>query len=140
MGSVRWGRFPTTADVGIWARGSPPARLFEGLGLGLFALVTNLRTVRPRETRTVRASGADTSELVVAYLTELLLLEQTEGFLGRRIDVTLTGAPPRELGATVHGEPFDPDRHPRRTEVKAITWHRLEVDLMSGRARVIVDI
>jgi SHS2 domain-containing protein len=38
------------------------------------------------------------------------------------------------------GEPFDPARHTAGTEVKAVTLHRLSVDLERGRARVIVDI
>ncbi|HYB79162.1 MAG TPA: archease, partial [Thermoplasmata archaeon] len=79
----KWGSFPTTADVGIWATGPTAAALFEALGLGLFALMTDLRKVRRVEERAVSASGGDTTELVVAFLTELLVLEQTDGFIGR---------------------------------------------------------
>jgi SHS2 domain-containing protein len=136
----QWGSFPTTADEGIWARGGTPAELFEALGIGLFALITDLRTVRPGEERVVRASAADLPALVVAYLTELLLLQQTEGFLVRGVRVALVGSPPTALLATVRGEPLDPERHPRRKEVKAITFHDLTIDLSRGRARVIVDI
>jgi protein archease len=138
--SRRWGAFPTTADVGIWATGPTTGALFEALGLGLFALITDLRTVRPREERAVSASGRDLSELVVAYLNELLLLEQTDGFLGRQISARPVGSPPTALLARILGERFDPRRHPSRTEVKAITLHQLEIDLECGRARVIVDI
>jgi SHS2 domain-containing protein len=135
-----WGSFPTTADVGIWARGRSPSGLFEALGLGMFALITDLRTVRPIEERIVRAGGADLSALVVAYLGELLLLQQTEGFLVRELRVTLVGSPPTALLAVARGEPLDPERHSRRKEVKAVTYHQLSVDLRAGRARVIVDI
>jgi protein archease len=136
----RWGSFPTTADEGLWARGGTPEELFEALGLGLFALMTDLRTVRRSTARTVRARGADPSELVVAWLGELLLLQQTEGLLLNAIRVRCYGRPPTRLIARVEGEPFDGARHPRRTEVKAITYHRLLVDPARGRARVIVDI
>ncbi|MCW6167752.1 MAG: archease [Thermoplasmatales archaeon] len=136
----RWGRFPTTADIGIWARGSSPSELFEALGLGLFALITDLRTVRARAERAVSASGDDPVSLAVAYLGELLLLQQTEGFLARDIEVRTLGTPPTALVARVQGEPFDPGRHPARMEVKAITLHAARVDLGNGRARLIVDI
>lgn len=86
------------------------------------------------------ASAADAPALVVAFLTELLLLHDTEGFLVREIRARPVGAPPTAIVASVTGERFDPARHPVRTEVKAITLHGLVFDLGRGRARVIVDI
>lgn len=136
----RWGSFPTTADVGIWATGPTNAALFEALGLGLFALMTDLGRVRPRTERAVSASGTDPTSLVVAYLGELLLLQQTEGFIAREIHAQPVGDPPTAIVASVRGERFDPVRHPARTEVKAVTLHDLRIDLALGRARVIVDI
>jgi len=136
----RWGSFPTTADVGVWATGPTTAALFEALGLGLFALMTDLRKVRPREERAVSASGGDPTELVVAFLTELLVLEQTEGFVARDIRARPVGDPPTAIVASVSGERFDPLRHSSRTEVKAVTYHDLVFDPTDGRARVIVDI
>jgi len=138
--SRRWGSFPTTADVGIWARGPTASSLLEGLGLALFALISDPRRVRPREVRTVRAEGADPAELTVSFLTELLVLQETDGFLGRRISAQVRGRPARSVVAQVVGEPFDRERHVGRTEVKAVTYHDLEFDPRRGRARVIVDL
>ncbi len=140
MPARRWGSFPTTADVGIWASGPTPAALLEALGLGLFALITDLRTVRPRGERAVSASGLDGTELVVAFLTELIQLHATDGFLARQIEVRPLGSPPTSLVASLRGEVFDPARHPARSEVKAATLHQLVFDPSRGRARVIVDI
>lgn len=86
------------------------------------------------------ASGRDPTELVVAYLTELIVLEQTDGFIGRDIRARPVGDPPTAIVASVSGERFDPDRHTSRTEVKAVTFHDLVFDIARGRARVIVDI
>ena len=126
--------------MGIWATGPTPAALFEALGLGLFALMTDLRKVRPTEERAVSASGGDTTELVVAFLTELLVLEQTDGFIGREIRAHPVGSPPTAIVASVSGERFDLSRHTSKTEVKAVTFHDLVFDPARGRARVIVDI
>jgi SHS2 domain-containing protein len=136
----RWGRFPTTADVGIWATGPTNAALFEALGLGLFSLMTDLKKVRPESERAVSASGSDPTSLVVAYLSELLFLQQTEGFVAREIRAHPVGDPPTAIVASVAGEKFDPARHDARTEVKAVTLHDLTIDFATGRARVIVDI
>ncbi len=126
--------------MGVWATGPTTDALFEALGLGLFALMTDLKTVRPTEERAVSASGADPAALVVAYLGELLMLQQRDGFLVRAITARTVGTPPTAIVASVRGEPFDPARHPAGIEVKAITFHQLTVDLERRRARVIVDI
>lgn len=114
--------------------------LLEALGLGLYALMTDLRTVRAREERAVSASAEDPASLVVAYLSELLVLKETDGFVGRRIRVRPLGDPPTALVASVGGERFDAARHPARMDVKAVTFHDLVFDPAHGRARVIVDI
>jgi SHS2 domain-containing protein len=112
----------------------------EALGLGHNALITDLRKVRPSAERTIAASGTDPTELVVAFLGQLLLLQQVEGFLVRSIHARAIGTPPTSVLATVRGEPFDLERHPQRVEVKAVTLHRLAFDPAKGRARVILDI
>jgi len=132
--------FPTTADVGLAASAPTVSGLFEALGVGLFALMTDLRKVRPVEERAVSASAQDPEGLVVAFLTELLLLEQDDGFVGRSITARAIGTPPTAVLATVRGERLDPARHSRRKEVKAVTLHRLKVGLDPPRARVILDI
>ncbi len=126
--------------MGIWARADSEPALFEALGLGLYALMTDLRTVRRREERAVSASAEDAASLVVAFLSELLLLKETEGFIGREIRARTLGRPPTAIVASVTGEPFDPDRHPARADVKAVTFHALVFDPDHRRARVIVDI
>jgi len=102
--------------------------------------MTDLRTVRPVEERSVSASAPDPAGLVVAFLNELLLLSEDDGFVGRTIEAHPVGDPPTAVLATVRGERFDPARHPPGTEVKAVTLHRLRFDPDSGRARVIVDL
>ncbi len=136
----RWGRFPTTADVGVWATGPSAGALLEALGIGMFSVMTDRRQVRAREERAVSASADDAPALVVAFLNELLLLHATDGFLVRDVHARPVGEPPTAVIASVTGEPFDPDRHTARTEVKAATFHRLVFDPARGRARVIVDI
>ena len=91
------------SDVGIWANAPTPSGLFEGLGLALFGIMTDLRKIRPAETRNVEASAEDLPSLVVAFLTELLLLEQADGFVGRQITARTLGTPPIAVLAPVSG-------------------------------------
>lgn len=140
MSPRAYGSFPTTADVGLWARGRTTSELFGAAGVGLFALYTDLRRVRRRARRTVRAEAVDPAALLVAYLNELVTLVQAEGFIGRSVEAHVDGSPPVAVEAHVDGEPFDPARHLSRMDVKAVTLHRLELDLDRHTLRVIVDI
>jgi SHS2 domain-containing protein len=135
----RYGSFGTTADVGIWASAPTTSGLYDALGVSLFAVMTDLRKVRPTEERVVSASADDPGALAVAFLNELVLLAG-DGFLVREVNARAIGTPPTSVLATVRGEMNDPARHVRRVEVKAVTLHRLDVDLEHGRARVILDI
>lgn len=126
--------------MGVWASGPDAAALFEALGLGVYALMTDLRRVRPRESRTVRATASDAPGLVVAFLTELLVAHAEDGFVARQITARTRGSPPTGIEAVAVGETFEPGRHSARTEVKAVTFHELVFDTRRGRARVIVDI
>ncbi|HXQ94369.1 MAG TPA: archease [Thermoplasmata archaeon] len=137
---TRWGSFPTTADTGVWARSSTLDGLFGALGTAMFAVMTDLRKVAPNERREVRATGPDLNGLLVAFLSELIAMEDTERFVARRVTAHLTlGARPTATGIA-YGEPWDPTRHLRRTEVKAVTLHELAVETHPPRARVILDI
>ena len=134
------GTFPTTADAGLWARGDSPPALFEALGRGFYSLMTDRRRVRATQQRRVSAEGRDPPSLLVAFLTELIALKDAEGFLGRDLTVRLDGNPPNRVNATIWGEDWDPSRHVERWDIKAATFHQLQLDLQRGRARVIVDL
>lgn len=135
-----------TADVGVEAEGPDPAAVLAAAARGMFAVLTDPATVRPRERWPVRASGPDWPLLLFAFLDELLYLHLTRRVLVADV-VDLRVEPPaggREgtVAAVAVGEPIDPDRHELRVEIKAVTLHGLELAPADGgwRARVIFDI
>ncbi len=88
----------------------------------------------------VEVTGGDSSELLVNWLNEILFLFETRGFFP--IDFRVEEAGEDHLRARVLGEPFDPRRHRVEREVKAVTYHQLQVEPVDGawRARVFVDL
>jgi SHS2 domain-containing protein len=136
----RHGSFPTTADLGIWARGPSAEALYEELGEALVGVMTDRQKVRPLEHRSVSVSAADPLGLAVAFLSELVVLFQVDGFLPRSVRVRARGRRGADLEADLVGELFDPDRRPRRIEVKAVTLHKGLFDPRAGQARIILDI
>jgi len=121
----RWELVEHTADVGIRAWGGDFAALVEAMAGGLFDVIAGRGGVRTRVERKLRIEGIAREDLLHEALEALNTLHQVRGELYSRfrVETTQTG-----LLIEAWGEPIDPDRHELRTEVKAVTWHGLEVN------------
>ena len=91
------------------------------------AVTLDPKTVREKEQRPVRASGKDAEYLLFNWLEEVAYLMVPGGFAPRRFEVELRGGGPYEALGTATGEPLDLGRHGFRVEVKAPTFHDMEV-------------
>ena len=129
-----------TADIGIVVHGENLRALFENAGKAFFHLITDLRKVRRRVERRVNIGGESLDRLMVDWLSELLYLHDVENLLFKGFEVDSVGQ--EGLKATVKGESFREDVHVIKTEVKAVTYHQIEVRRENGgwRAQVILDL
>jgi len=128
-----------TADVGIRVMAATPDALFETAALALTELMTDVATVEPRLERAMELKEESLDLLLVCWLQEILFLMDTEGLVFSVFEVQIEGA---ALQATLRGEPFNPEVHPRKSDVKAVTYHHLEVTTHGDgwEARVILDV
>jgi SHS2 domain-containing protein len=128
-----------TADVGIVARGDDLGQLFANAARGMLHFIIEPRFVEGREERPVEVEADDIEGLLVAWLNELLVVLNADGFIPGEFD--LEEVTPSRLRATVRGEPVDPSRHRFSLDVKAATYHALRVVRTNGwSARVIFDV
>lgn len=134
--AVRIEEIDHTADVGIRVYGSDPRELFEGAAAGMFGLIADLSGVRPTGEVEVRVASDDLRGLFVAWLSELLVLHETQNILLCRFEVRLEGL---SLDGKAWGERIDKGRHELKLAIKAVTYHRLTVDPEKGVAEVIFD-
>ena len=130
-----------TADVAIRARGSSLSHLYANAAWGMYDLICDTATVEPRRTWKVSITSQDLEGLMVDFLTDLLVLFETEGALAAEVEVDMpTGCQPWCLDATVRGEAFEAGRHDLLHDIKAVTYHTLEVRPDEGWAQVLFDI
>jgi SHS2 domain-containing protein len=129
-----------TADLGfeLWA---PTLEGLYAEGVrALGGLCYDRAAVRPAQTRALEVSGANLEERLVRWLQEVYLLLETELWLtADAAEVQVSGDVVR---GELAGEPYDPQRHTLHTEIKAITYHGLEV-VRTGelwRTTVVVDV
>jgi len=129
-----------TADMGIEASGATLEELFAEAAYGLMEIIAGAPQGLCREERSVVVEGGDEAELLVNWLNEILYLFEMRRFFP--VDFEVEGVAWNRLHARVRGETFDPERHPVEREVKAVTYHQLEVKKIDGfwQARVYVDL
>jgi SHS2 domain-containing protein len=128
------------ADVGISAHGETLQEAFEEAARGLMAVILDPATIHPTTARTVSVTASDHEQLLVRWLSEVLYLYDGRRFPCAEFSIHELG--PTWLVATVRGEELDTSRHQTRLDVKAVTYHQLEVREAPGRAvvRVFLDI
>ena len=137
----RYDVIEATADVAIRARGTSLPELFANAAWGMMDLVCDSATVEPIRTWELEVSADDTGILMVDLLTDLLVLLETEGALLASIEVEVAPeGPPWSLVARMAGDTFDPKRHEMLHDIKAVTYHTLEVRPDEGYAHVLLDI
>jgi SHS2 domain-containing protein len=129
-----------TADVGFEAWGATREEVFANAAQALQDLSVDLSAIEAHEELPIEVEGESATELLVNWLSRLLYLFDAEGWVFREVRVEhLDG---RRIRAVARGEKFDPERHPTKLQVKAITYHQLALEPApeGWRARVFVDI
>ncbi len=145
-GKVSWEVLEHTADTGIVVRAKSLPALYERAAAAMFDALVDLATVEPRgDAEEVTVGAPDRETLLVAWLGELLSRAEAAGRVYGEFDVRELGPAGEDwrLVARVRGEPLDPSRHRFRLEIKAVTYHLLEVrreEPDGWLARVLFDI
>lgn len=140
---MSWTQIDHTADIGLDLRAPTLEELLVEAARGFCDSITDLQAVRASEERTFELTATDHEELLICWLEELHFAFESDHFLPSRVEVELDGSGERiRLHASVHGEPYDPDRHPLKVAIKAVTYHQLQVVETDDdwQARVIFDI
>jgi SHS2 domain-containing protein len=129
-----------TADAGIVVEAPDLARLFERAACGMFCVITDLVAVRAMETSRISIEAPDRAALLVRWLSELNYRHVTEHRVFSKFEVLTLSE--HHLGAEVSGEIFDPARHTIFTEIKAVTFHDLQIghDERGWKAQIIFDL
>ena len=132
-----------TADVGLALRAATLDELFMDAAAGLCDVITEVAAIAAREERALAVEAAAPDLLLVAWLEELLYRFDTAGeLLPHGAAVVANDGATWSVTAHLRGERFDAARHPLKVQVKAITYHGLELarDGQGWRASVIFDL
>jgi SHS2 domain-containing protein len=132
--------FDHTADMGIRVRAATLEGLLEPAARGLYAAIGGLVPAASLDARPIDLTGDDAAGLLRDFLTELLIWFERDGAIATAFeDIRFED---RSLATSCRIHRVDSAASVFAREVKAITYHELEVRAVEGgfEARVIVDI
>ncbi len=129
-----------TADFGIRVFGHSLEDLFRNAALALMDQLLVSAKPCERQTRQLCVEGRDRPDVMVNWLREILYLWVDDDLLVRSVQVESVGE--THLSARVQTEVFSPQQHVIKTEIKAVTYHQIQVTDRGHQweARIIFDI
>ncbi|KXB02795.1 hypothetical protein AKJ45_00395 [candidate division MSBL1 archaeon SCGC-AAA261F19] len=142
MKKFEWIDHPS--DAGFRAYGENLAEVFENAALALTEILVDTSKIGRKEEIEIEIEAEDKKALLYDWLEHFLYLQGAENIVASKFEIEEITR--REdyykLRAKAWGERFEPDRHNPRTEVKAVTYHMMEIVEEEDRcsAQVIVDI
>lgn len=132
------------ADAAFTAYGKGLNEAFANAALAVVAIMTDTSKVGTAEKVEIDASGYDLNSLLFDWLNTVLYVASTEIMLFSKFDVEIKGSDKDEftLKAVCWGEKIDLKKHEIHAEVKAITYHKMEVKEENGKwkVQVVVDL
>ncbi len=113
------------ADVGFRATGGSREELFANCAHALMSLIFDTSNIAAPARWELAAEAADEESLLVNWLNEVLYYVDTKRLAFASLDVSFSS--PLHLRCLAAGEERDPDKHPVRVSVKAVTYHQLRL-------------
>jgi SHS2 domain-containing protein len=117
--------FEATADIGLKAYGKTLTEAFENAGLAIFNIISDTSNIDAVREIEFEVTSEDEVSLLYDYLEELLFYHETEFMLFSEFHVEIDDD--FHLKARIRGEEINWDKHERKTEIKAITFHKMDV-------------
>lgn len=131
---------PHTGDIGIIVRGKDVCDVFAKSARAMFDILVDLKKVKGNTKKKVALRDSNCEELLRAWLGELLYIFSVKGMVFSRFDIKVEDE--KKLTATAYGEKFNNVKHNLKTELKAVTYHKLCVKKVGSgyKAQVVFDV
>jgi SHS2 domain-containing protein len=140
VAAVSYEAIDHTADFGIRVFGDNPIDLFQNSAMALMDQVVETANHPPQKEIRLSIKGNDWPDLMVNWLREILYLWSGKALLTRSVQIQ--SITEKSLSSRVGVDLFSPQRHTLISEIKAVTYHQIQVLDRGGlwEATVIFDI
>ena len=100
---------------------------FAVAGQSAVDITLDSEKVEEKEKKQLKVTGKDLRYLLFNWLEEVNYQLITEGFAIRRFALDISKNSEYTINATAYGEPLDLQKHHFRVEIKAPTFHEMEI-------------
>ncbi|MDI6640534.1 MAG: archease [Methanocellales archaeon] len=130
-----------TADVCFKAYGRTLEEAFANAALAMFEIMLETRNVEQKIVKEIEIKGEDLKSLMFEWLNGLLFYVDAESLAFSRFDVRID-EDQMKLSAKISGEPIDQAKHKPKIDIKACTYHSMEIKQSDGKwtAQVLIDV
>ena len=123
-------------DAVIEAYGNTLEESFEHAAKGLNDTMIDLKTVKPKQEIKIAANGYDLHSLLFDWLDKVMLLLVADGIVMSEFSVRIKQDKGYSLAGIAKGEKLDLNKHSYRVEIKAVTYHEMEIKQEKGKVTV----
>jgi SHS2 domain-containing protein len=123
-------------DAVIEAYGETLEGAFENAAKGVNDTMVDLKTVTPCKEVKIAANGHDLSSLLFDWLDKVMLLLVADSFVMSEFSVKINHNNGYSLAGVARGEKLDLEKHHYKVEIKAVTYHEMDIKQERGKATV----
>jgi len=118
-----------TADVYVRTYGKTIEESYENAALAMFETMTDTDKIAQTQQETIKVEAEDQYALLYNWLEALLVKFETENMLYSKFQIISwkETAEDFKIEVKIWGEKFDPQKHPQKVAVKAVTYHLMAV-------------
>lgn len=114
-----------TADVAYEVYGKTIEELFNSAAEAVTQTMVDVVTLKPVQKLKFKNQNSKLEELLHNFLNEIIYLKDAERLLFSKYKIKITRH--YHLNADLWGEKIDPAKHHLRTDIKAVTRHKLAI-------------
>ncbi|HJM17353.1 MAG TPA: archease [Candidatus Poseidoniia archaeon] len=119
--------FEHTADAGIHVESETLSNAFHELSLAFTEVITGGGLPDKQTSFKVDLESTDLDSLLINYVSYLIYLFDTENFLVSSAKLVIQTTPSNKLSGTLDGDFYDEKKHGYGVEIKAVSYHMLEI-------------
>jgi SHS2 domain-containing protein len=131
-----------TADVAVDIEADSMEELFMVSAQAWKEIIFENNIIEEKEEKKIKIAENDLELLLVKFLDELNFLFQTKKWICSFVKEIFLKNNAWSLSALLSGEKFNEDKHTASLEIKAVTFHQMEIKNIHGKysTRIVFDI
>ena len=121
--------FEHTADAGIHVEAETISKAFKELSLAFTEIITGGNLPDAKFSFDVSLESEELDTILINYVSYLIYLFDTENFIVSSVNLDIRTNMPYSITGQLEGESYDEEKHGYGVEIKAVSYHMLEISL-----------